>query len=592
MTNKAANSSLSSLISLIFFYFFLIFLMVLFASQVLNRSGAENSLYVAILWFTALVVPIVLLFSIISNILRLLRERSRNAPGVVLKTRLVLYFLLIVFISAVPQAILSMSFIRVIGDTWFNDEIGEGLRSSLDITVGIQETLVEDLRDFVYNPLFESLADDRAWDNPERLFVQLRQIRPSVDALQVFDDAGSQRYFGGEEAARVAYADIEDSPEGLVIRDIRGERSFIRIRRSIIAGPDRPEEPDLIAVVMEELPEGFGAKTLQIVSALELFSQYQDIRNLLYTGIAVFYGVFALPLIFLAILTAFYLSDLLIQPIANLEDATRRIAEGDFSFRILSRSREDLGHLVESFNGMIAELERSRNQLRQSERVSAWKDIAQRLAHEIKNPLTPIKLSAERLRRRFESGAENFAEVLDGSVKTITREVDHLSGLLTEFRDFARLPFPQPRMVNLKLIIEDVLDIHKGSDMAVQLEDIGDDTQIYVDPDQFRQVLGNLVKNAGEAMEGGRGELRFQSRILSASGKRFQRISIQDNGSGISPEAQSEIFNPYFTTKAEGTGLGLAIVQRIIQDHNGDIRVESEPGNGCRFYIDLPLPED
>jgi two-component system nitrogen regulation sensor histidine kinase NtrY len=584
MMSKSANSSLSSLISLIFFYFFLILLMILFASQVLNRGGDENSIYTVILWFTALVVPIVLMFSIVANILRLWRERNRSAPGVVLKTRLVIYFLLIVVISAIPQAVLSMSFIRIIGDTWFNDELGEGLQASLDVAVSIQETLSEDLREFVYNPLFESLAA-RADENPERFFVQLQQIRPSVEALQLFAPEGQLRYFGGEASARIEFSDLSQSPEGQVIRDIRGERSFIRIRRTL-AGQG------LIAVVFQELPAGFGDKTLRILSALNLFSQYRDIRDLLYTGILVFFGVFSLPLIFLAILTAFYLSDLLIQPIANLEDATRRVAEGDFSFRILTRNREELGHLVASFNSMISELEKSRTQLMQSERVSAWKDIAQRLAHEIKNPLTPIKLSAERLRRKYEKESGDFPEVLESAVRTITREVDHLSGLLTEFRDFARLPFPQPRRVSLQLIIEDVLEIHRRANIEVTLEDIDGDTQVYVDPAQFRQVLGNLVKNSVEAIGDNPGELRFHSHILSASGKRFQRITVQDNGAGIPEEQLKEIFNPYFTTKGDGTGLGLAIVQRIIQDHNGEIRVESEPGEGCRFYIDLPVAED
>ncbi len=585
MIQKSANSSLSSLISIIFFYFFLIILLVLFASQVLNREAGEDSIYVVILWFTALMVPIVLLFSIVSNILRLLRERHRRTPGVMLKSRLVLYFLLIVLLSAVPQGILSLSFIRVIGDTWFNDEIGQGLQNSLDISVSVQQTMVDDLRDFIFNPLFDSISQ-RAAENPGRFFTQLQQIRPSVDAVQLFTREGDELFFGGDGSARVDYADILQSPDGLVIRDIRGDRSYIRIRRSVSSGGQ-----DVIAVLMEQLPEGFGQKTLEIVAALNLFTQYRDIKNLLYTGILVFYGVFSLPLVFLAILTAFYLSDLLIQPIANLEDATRRVAEGDFGFRILTRSREELGHLVESFNSMIAELERSRSQLLQSERVSAWKDIAQRLAHEIKNPLTPIKLSAERLIRKYERESTDFPSVLEGSVRTITREVDHLAGLLTEFRDFARLPFPQPRQVSLGLIIEDALEIHRRPNVEITMENIDENTMVFVDPAQFRQVLGNLVKNSVEAIGDNPGDIHFESRVLSSAGKKFQRISIQDNGVGMSAERAKEIFNPYFTTKDNGTGLGLAIVQRIIQDHSGEIWVESEPGQGCRFYIDLPLME-
>lgn len=587
--SKSANSSLSSLISLIFFYFILIALLVLFGAQVLNGTGEENGLFIAILWFAALIVPVVLLFSILSNILSLIRQRHRSAPGAGLKTRLMMYFLVIVLLSAIPQAVLSLTFLRVIGNTWFGDEIGQALQGSLDITASTQEYLADDLENFVYNALFENIAA-RAFENPERLYVQTQQIRPSVNALQVFDGEGNERFFGGDALARVEYSDVLRSPEGQVIRDIKGERRFIRVTRTF-SQQDEGTPEEAVVVVMQELPRGFGEKTIAILSALELFTQYRDIKNLLYTGITVFYGVFSLPLVFLSILTAFYLSDVLIQPIANLENATRRISEGDFSFRILSRSKSEMGHLVDSFNSMITELERSRNQLMQSERVSAWKDIAQRLAHEIKNPLTPIKLSAQRMQRKYERNSEDFPQVLDASVRTIIREVDHLSGLLTEFRDFARLPFPKPRHVVLQKVISDVLEVHRQGDVSVTTDGIDEHTKIFVDPDQFRQVLGNLVKNAVESMEGPEGALHFTCAVLSSSGKSFHRIGVQDNGSGISEAEIADIFNPYFTTKEGGTGLGLAIVQRIIQDHNGEIRVESEPGVGTRFYIDIPVVE-
>lgn len=583
--NRSAGSGLSSLISLVFFYFFLIILLVLFAGQVLNSENQDNELYLVILWFAALIVPVVLLFSIFSNLLRLLRERRDNAPGSVLKTRLIIYFLIMVILSAGPQAALSLSFIRVIGDTWFNDEIGEALENSLDITVNIQQNLSGELEEFAFSSLFENLSE-RAEENPARYFVQLSQIRPSLDALQIFDSGGEQLYFNGDQEAAIEYSASLLQDEGLVIRDVRRDRSFIRILRNIST-----DMGQLSIILIEELPRGFGERTLKIVSALELFSQYQEIKDLLFTGIIIFYGVFSLPLVFPAILAGFYLSDVLIRPIVNLEQATRRVAEGDFSFRILGRSREELGHLVESFNGMVAELERSRNQLVQSERISAWKDIAQRLAHEIKNPLTPIKLSAERLKRKYEKEGADFHLVLENSVATITREVDHLAGLLTEFRDFARLPYPQPREVSLKQLIQDVLDVHRIPHVEVVLEHIDDTTMVYVDSAQFRQVLGNLVKNAVEAIGANPGELRFESQILTSSGKRFQRIQIKDDGEGMDEETAGQIFNPYFTSKADGTGLGLAIVQRIIQDHGGEIRVESEPGMGARFYIDLPILE-
>ena len=578
--NKFSN--LSSLLSLIIFYFTLIALIMFFAYQVLNNQAADNNLYVTVLWVTAIVIPGVLLASIVVNLLRLFRERRTHVSGAALKTRLVLYFLILVILSAGPQALLSLSFIRTIGDTWFSDKIGEGLQNSLDITTSVQKSLSDDLESFIYSALFESLSE-RAVDNPERFFIQLRQIRPSIAATQIFSLNGEALYSGGDETAGIEYSDILRSQEGLVIRDIRQDRNFVRIQRTI---------NDLIIVLMEELPSDFGEKTLQILEASELFTEYQEIKDLLYTGILVFYGLFSLPLFFLAILAGFYFSNALIQPIVDLENAIRKVAMGDFSFRILSRSQEELGHIVESFNLMVAELEHSRNQLVQSERITAWKDIAQRLAHEIKNPLTPIKLSAERLQRKYDQGSEEFARILTTSIKTIAREVDHLDTLITEFRDFARLPLPQPQTVNLLQTVKEVFDMHQTANITMIAKDIDENTTIYVDPAQFRQVLGNLVRNAIEAIGEHTGELRVDSQLLTAGGKQFHRIQIQDNGSGIHPDQLSEIFNPYFTSKENGTGLGLAIVQRIVQDHNGEIWVESDPGRGTRFFIDIPILEN
>ena len=575
--NRSAGSSL---LSLIIFYFALIVLIILFAYQVLNNQRVDD-LYITVLWVTALIVPVVLLVNITLNFLRLWRERKIQAPGAILKTRFILFFLILVVLSAGPQALLSLSFIRVIGDTWFNDKIGEGLDNSLDITVNVQRSLAENLKTFVYSPLFESISNQTA-DNTERFFVQMQQIRPSIVAVQTFTLEGNTIYFGGAPMARFDYSDLLLTQEGIVVRDIRQQRDFIRIQRTI---------NNAIIVLVEELPSGFKEKTLQILEAAELFNEYQDTRDLLYTGILVFYGIFSLPLLLLAILAGFYLSDVLTQPIVHLENAIRKVAEGNFSFRILIRPQEELGHLVESFNLMVTELDRSRHQLVQSERIAAWKEIAQRLAHEIKNPLTPIQLSVDRLKRKHEQNSADFPAILDSTAEIITREVNHLVTLITEFRDFARLPFPQQQLVSLKQIILDALNMYKTYNIEVSTKDIDEDALVFIDPTQFRQVFGNLLQNAIAAIGKNAGTIQFYNQVLTVSGKKFQRIQIQDNGSGMSQSQLARIFDPYFTTKEQGTGLGLAIVQRIILDHNGRIWVESELGHGTRFFIDLPVLE-
>ncbi|MGI9255872.1 MAG: ATP-binding protein [Salinispira sp.] len=581
------SGKLSKLISLIMFYIILIVLIIFFANQILLSRISDNDLYIVLFWIAAIIIPGSLLLGIVINLLRLFREQRAKASGAVFKTRLINYFLILVILSVAPQALLSLSFIRVIGDTWFNDRVGQGLQSSLNITADIQQSLAANVRSFMYTSSFTNFIE-QSQGNFEELFSEIREIRPSISAVQVFSSAGDILYMGGNEDARVDYADILRSPEGFVVRDIRQDRSFIRIRRTI---------GDNTFVLMEELPRGFGETILQIQESLTLFTEYKEIKDILYTGLIIFYGIFSLPLFFLAILAGFYLSDTLIQPIEYLENAIRKVAAGNFSFRILTHSRADLGHLVESFNLMLAELERSRNQLVQSERIAAWKDIAQRLAHEIKNPITPIRLSIERLERKYEQKAEDFPQVLNTSVKSIVREVDHLSLLITEFRKFARLPLLQQKDMSLLRIIKDILDM--PTQVNVVIENITEETIVRVDPDQFHQVFRNLLSNSLDAIkersnQEGKdiaGEIHFNTQVITIAGKDFRRIQVQDNGIGMDEQQISHIFDPHYTGKTHGTGLGLVIVQRIIQDHNGKISVESEYGKGTRFFIDIPISE-
>ena len=183
----------------------------------------------------------------------------------------------------------------------------------------------------------------------------------------------------------------------------------------------------------------------KLTESLTLFTALDQFRELFRLVLVGFFFLFSLPIFFITILVSLLLTERIIGPIVHLEDATRRVAEGDFSFRILTRPRDELANLVDSFNGMISELERSRRKLLQAERITAWQEIAQRLAHEIRNPLTPIKLSAQRMLKKHEEGAEDFAKVLHPAVSSIITEVENLERMLREFGEFAKLPVPSRR---------------------------------------------------------------------------------------------------------------------------------------------------
>jgi len=226
-------------------------------------------------------------------------------------------------------------------------------------------------------------------------------------------------------------------------------------------------------------------------------------------------------------------------------------------------------------------------ELLKAQRLAAWREVAQRIAHEIKNPLTPIQLSAQRLRRRLGDRGPDDRRLLEECTGTIIQEVEGLKHLVDEFSRFARMPALQPKPTELPRLLEGVVALYRESHPALALKTAlaPDLPTLEVDPDQIKRAVLNLVDNAVEAVSGA-GEVTVETRFLPET-KRV-RIVVSDDGVGIPPEDKDKLFLPYFSTKAAGMGLGLAIVHQIVTDHGGSIWVEDHVPKGSRFVIELP----
>jgi nitrogen fixation/metabolism regulation signal transduction histidine kinase len=212
-----------------------------------------------------------------------------------------------------------------------------------------------------------------------------------------------------------------------------------------------------------------------------------------------------------------------------------------------------------------------------AQRDAAWGDVARRLAHEIKNPLTPIQLSAERLRRKYlKTMNDDEAEVLDRATRTIVQQVETLKEMVNAFGDYARAPQLQLEPLDLYELVRDVADLYQGSDLNIHLDLIEPTPMMNGDAGRLRQLLHNLFKNALEAVRAvPDGTLVVRSHWVFDAGERFIDLSFEDNGSGFSDEVLERLFEPYVTTKIRGTGLGLAIVKKIVEEHNGQIRAQN-----------------
>jgi nitrogen fixation/metabolism regulation signal transduction histidine kinase len=337
------------------------------------------------------------------------------------------------------------------------------------------------------------------------------------------------------------------------------------------------------------LPAALRSNAPKLTESLTLFTALARYRALFRLVLVAFFFLFSLAIFFITILVSLLLTERIISPVAHLEDATRRVAEGDFSFRILTRPRDEVATLVDSFNAMITELERSRRKLLQAERITAWQEIAQRLAHEIRNPLTPIKLSAQRLLKTHDEHPEDFERVLPPAVASIITEVENLERMLREFGELAKLPVPRPAPVGLRAMLAEVASVyaHLSARVRIDLREVPEAVVLSVDRAQMKRVFANLFMNAIQAMPDG-GELTVRADFVRKAHAAYCRISVSDTGAGIPEKDMDSIFDPYFTTKREGTGLGLAIVQRIVFDHDGNVWAESDGARGTTIFIDLP----
>jgi len=240
-----------------------------------------------------------------------------------------------------------------------------------------------------------------------------------------------------------------------------------------------------------------------------------------------------------------------------------------------------------SYIGMVAVLD-DLTHLLKTQRMSAWKEVARRIAHEIKNPLTPIKLSAQRLRKKYLDRFPQEDTVFDECTMTIIKQVDDLKNLVNEFSNFARMPAANPSPNDLNEIVGEVMALYKSGQRKVKIESSVDQRLpvLDIDRDQIKRVLINLIDNAVAAVEE-EGVVSVETHFLEDL--KLARLEVADTGGGIQAEIKQRLFEPYFSTKKTGTGLGLAIVSNIISDHNGYIRVRDNQPRGTRFVIELPV---
>jgi nitrogen fixation/metabolism regulation signal transduction histidine kinase len=428
--------------------------------------------------------------------------------------------------------------------------------------------------------------------------VTAEHDQPAFEAVEQAKDAYRELFAARKEEFRALAIAIAATWKGTI-----GDPGpqFIRSWRVLPNGPSGdakaafPEAEWRPFPVRQPLPDG---RTLEIefVARRARFEEFQaldTVSRFTHTTHQVksehrkyhwaFVGMFAAVLVPI-IASGVWMARRITRRLAVLARAARDVGAGKLDVRIATRGGDEVAELGRAFNEMVGELGESRARIAYLERISAWQEVARRLAHEIKNPLTPIQLAVQELHRKYDGGDAKFGKLLNEVNEIVREEVGTLRRLVEDFSAFARLPRVEPAPLDLGELVADVVRGQPSWAGQVRAVALDEPFVVRADKQLLRRALVNLVENALQA-----GAKSVEVRADRAQGALRARLIVDDDGPGVADAERTRVFEPYFTTKEHGTGLGLAIVKKIALEHEGDVTLERAPSGGARFVIDLPL---
>jgi signal transduction histidine kinase len=399
------------------------------------------------------------------------------------------------------------------------------------------------------------------------------------------------------------YRNLESSFVPTSLTDTAGPIPQADQFQSLIEQIQKQSQPEMIVKTMQWTNDPASAETFhampltgrhnELLGVLLLGSPQRELvqlrRQILRTA-----GLVALAAICIGLLLSFWVSKRITQPVEELANGARDVASGRWDTHIDVQGSDEVGQLAEAFNNMTFTLASQKEKLVQTERVAAWRELARRLAHELRNPLFPLQITVENLQRARQLAPAQFQEVFNEATATLKAELANLNSIVGRFSDFSKMPAPHFTRVNVNDALRNAVRLFEPQFTAVGKPAITTEyflnealREIDADPDLLHRAFQNLVLNALDALPaGGTLTLRTSEREDTV------RIEVSDTGKGLTPEECARLFTPYYTTKQLGTGLGLAIVQSVVADHLGTISVSSEEGRGTTFRIDLPKRHD
>jgi signal transduction histidine kinase len=466
--------------------------------------------------------------------------------------------------------------------------------------VGYKETWVTSVKDWSGTEAFL-----RREELPNETAVTLTAVRTQPNVTQPFYAVGGRRMDQNFLSSLVApagmrtllYLNLNDAftPSDITSAadDIKQPERFasmiaeVKAKKAPLVQTIQWTNDAASAEVFHVLP--LTGRNGELLGALLVGSSRRDLV-LLTNHIVKLTAAVAAAAILVGLLLTWWVSARITRPIVELAEGAREVAAGHWDTRINLKGRDETGQLAAAFNNMTQTLASQRERLVQTERVAAWRELARRLAHELRNPLFPLQITVENMQRGRQLGPEQFQEVFNESTATLKAELANLNSIVNRFSDFSKMPAPEFSRVDINESIRGAVRLFEPQFHEVGKPNITTEyflkeslPEIDGDTELLHKAFQNLVLNAMDAMPAG-GTLTFRTMETQPG----IRVEVSDTGKGLTPEECSRLFTPYYTTKQQGTGLGLAIVQSVVSDHRGTISVASEEGHGTTFRIELP----
>ena len=530
---------------------------------------------------------------IIRRIYQIFKEKKQEKIGSQTSFRYITFFSLTTLLPALFIAIFSLILFNFGLQKYFNKKITSAINNSYDVA----KNYVEATNNSIEADILLSLIDVNTksglfYDNPKQFQNVLRSQRllRRLDEIYLLDGTGtiimsdvvasSSEFVPPTE--EVFNLSIKGKPIRITDSTTNRTSALIKLGNFI----------DTYLYIVRFMDPRVISYLKETEQAVNFYYTVENNRTGIKITFAIIYIVIVSLLLFLSIIIAINFASRFTKPIINLIKASEKISSGDLNVKVPQiETDEEVKKLNENFNFMIDKLKKQQDRLLLTERYSAWRNVARKLSHEIKKPLTPIQLSIDRIKEKYLPAAGGHKKDLSSYLNTINKQIKDIEKLVNEFSNFARMPQPILSKVNLIDIITGLIKLNESQkNIVFDLRNIQDSFFVSGDEDQLNRTFLNLFKNSIESInEKIAKDQDFKGKIKIDIYKDSDYIytTIQDNGLGFGDVDTDKMLNPYYTTKKNGTGLGLAIVSKILNEHNGDIKFHSNL-DGAKVEILIP----